>query len=198
MQVNMEDNTKVNSSERALSVSFLEYACYREIRSIADYAKDEIVGKWYTEDDYREFKENCKTTAKMMMKGTVLQENEAEFCYRGLESRTKEGYKTRRRYKEAVRFAVSDEHQVQDDKGYVDENAIAEVSMQASLASRKAARQIGLDDQLRSREMNKLVGYRNNTREAQHLLNSTGSPTIHCNKGGIHGKRSLRAMGLAF
>jgi hypothetical protein len=64
-----------------------------------ELAEEEMTSLWYTDDEYRLFKRSQQFIVKMMGKNMNSLEDDDELCPRGLEAKTKMGYKQR---KEAI------------------------------------------------------------------------------------------------
>ena len=82
----------------------------------------------------------CFETIEMMSAGEILTEEDKEdFCYRGLEYKTKEAYKERQRNKREVRNAVLDEQEFQSESNMEDPEWLAKLSRDESRSCVRAA-----------------------------------------------------------
>lgn len=98
---------------------------------------------WMSAEDHAAIKEDCRQTVRKMMSGTV----DDSCCTRGLEDRTKEGARRRKRTKDSVRRAVIFQQDVQSQEGICDPEFIAAISITKSKESARAAWEIALRDQ---------------------------------------------------
>lgn len=71
---------------------------------------------------------------------------DSDFCPRGLESRTKDGQKTKNERKDAVRRAVLLQQKHQQEEGMVDPEFIAAISSTKTKVSAEEAREAALKD----------------------------------------------------
>jgi len=126
-------------------VSFSSSVLHKEVRHINDFAKEEVAMLWMTMQDYLMIKAVVKSTVAMMMKGESM--DEAEWCPRGLESRTRAGAKIRSRAKLRTRSAVLNEQDMQREEGFEDPQFIAMACMEESELSRASARSRGVQDE---------------------------------------------------
>jgi len=132
-------------SMKLKSVCFSKNVHYKPIRSIREYEVQEIEALWYTDEEYRRIRENCKSIVRMMMKrGIHEKRSEEKYCGQGLECRTRDGSRERSRNRGAVRYAVIMEQQLQREAGKSDPALIAQSSYLSSLMARKSARDVGI------------------------------------------------------
>jgi len=137
---------------RGPRVSFARSVMHKEVRHINDFTSEEVSKLWMTAPDYQVVRKIVKTTVLKMMRGQIIPEDDEQFCSRGLEYRTKAGSKARSQTKLHARMAVLNEQDIQRDEGFEDPSFIAMVCMEASKASRDAARARGAADELSVRD----------------------------------------------
>ncbi|VEU33365.1 unnamed protein product [Pseudo-nitzschia multistriata] len=134
----------------------------RHLKNIPDFEKQAV---WMSDLDYRIIKNKAKRTVYRMMAGEFpdLDEDEdgvgtgrdksnkdtkhdgsenddASFCTRGLECRTRDGARIRARNKLRTRAAVLAEQEFQREEGVSDPEFLAMASMDESASSREEAR----------------------------------------------------------
>jgi hypothetical protein len=121
-------------------ISWCKRVRVKETRHINDYTDGEKAATWMTAEDYQMAKAIAKRTVMMIMQGVEILEDNPNFCTRGLEFRTKAGYKIRTRSKLRTRSAVLNEQDLQREEGFFDPEFIAMASMEVSLGCREGAR----------------------------------------------------------
>ena len=105
-----------------------------------------IVDKNNLAHNYKIIKNMAKTTIFMMMAGERIDEDNPDFCSRGLEFRTKAGTKKRNLNKLRARSAVLNEQDLQREEGFHDPQFIAMASMDESFDCREEARKRADED----------------------------------------------------
>ena len=118
----------------------------QEIRHCNNMSERERDAVWMNEMDYKMIKNMAKTTVLMMMKGTVIDEDDPDFCERGLEGRTRKGSKVRSSNKLRTRMAVLNEQELQQQEGFDDPEFLAMASIDSSFACRELAQKRGEED----------------------------------------------------
>jgi hypothetical protein len=118
----------------------------KEIRHLNDITDTERDALWMSFDDHKMTKTMVKTTVMMMMRGERIDDDDPDFCTRGLEFRTKTGSRIRSQYKMRARLAVLNEQDIQRDEGLVDPEFIAMASVEVSNECQEGARQRGERD----------------------------------------------------
>jgi hypothetical protein len=118
----------------------------QEIRHINNITESERESIWMTAMDYKMIKNIAKTTVLMMMAGEEIDENDEDFCKRGLEFRTRKGSKTRSANKLRARSAVLNEQDLQREEGFHDPEFIAMSSLDVSFENREQAQKRGKKD----------------------------------------------------
>ena len=120
----------------------------RHLNNIPEYEKEAV---WMSPVDYKMIKHMAKTTVFMMMNSqsgfgeheqsqSITEDNNPDFCTRGLEFRTRAGSKIRNQNKLRARSAVLNEQDLQRDEGFYDPQFIAMASMDESFECREEAR----------------------------------------------------------
>jgi len=114
------------------------------VKDIPDAEKDLL---WITAVEFMEAKKQYTEIVRMMMRSRqTLQETE-DICCRGLEFRTKEGARRRKRVKKKAAEAVLVEQEIQRDEGIFDDTWLSEVYRDISGPSALEALNRGLKDQ---------------------------------------------------
>jgi hypothetical protein len=92
-------------------ITWAEAEIYIEIPHINDLEQELIEAQWYTADEMEEIKDSVKETARIMsLDGKqIIEDDDEEFCFRGLEYRTKQGRRKRYDNKTRAWEAVQDE-----------------------------------------------------------------------------------------
>ncbi|OEU17515.1 hypothetical protein FRACYDRAFT_237933 [Fragilariopsis cylindrus CCMP1102] len=111
-----------------------------EIRHINNIPDDERELIWMSPIDYTMIKVMAKTTVYKMMSGEHINDDNPDFCTRGLEFRTRSGSRIRNANKMRNRSAVLNEQDLQHEEGFYDPEFIAMASMDESFICREAAR----------------------------------------------------------
>ena len=140
---------KNTSQKKNKSVSFSKRIQFREVRHLHDFAQEEIADLWMTAQDYIFIKAVVRATVILMMKGYCLSKDEEEndFCYRGLEYRTKMGARRRNENKISCKSAVLNEQDMQHEEDFFDIEHIKMVSEEASQECRDNARSTAIEDE---------------------------------------------------
>jgi hypothetical protein len=92
-----------------------------EIPHINDLEQEVIEAQWFTADEMKEIKDSVKETARIMsLDGKqIIEDDDEEFCFRGLEYRTKQGRRKRYDNKTRAWEAVQDEQHLKGTGGDV-------------------------------------------------------------------------------
>ena len=117
-----------------------------EIRHINNIPDDERELIWMSPIDYTMIKVMAKTTVYKMMSGEHINDDNPDFCTRGLEFRTRSGSRIRNANKMRNRSAVLNEQDLQHEEGFYDPEFIAMASMDESFICREAARKRAEND----------------------------------------------------
>jgi hypothetical protein len=130
------------TQRKRVSIALEENKTY-EVLHVLDYSHHEIRSTWLSLEDLKESKRNSKRIIQQWKKG-------AEGCYlRGLEAKsTEQGKLQRRQNKSDVRFAVLTEQSKQKyTTGTIDQDKIANVSLDCTEHCRVQATKVGLLDE---------------------------------------------------
>jgi hypothetical protein len=109
--------------------------------SLSEYTPDEVKASWLNIDDMRRIKDESRSEAKLLDAGLLLAEKS-----RGLEHRTRDGHKRKRRNRMRAYAAVFCEIEFQREEEILDEDAIADAYCACSEPCAIAAQQIGERD----------------------------------------------------
>mmetsp|Transcript_19217 Transcript_19217/g.41766 ORF Transcript_19217/g.41766 Transcript_19217/m.41766 type:complete len:221 (-) Transcript_19217:148-810(-) len=82
----------VRPSDKIRRVSFQTTAKVYTIEAVDDYSEEERIATWLTQDEMKQMKQERKVTVKIMEKLNCLIDDEQHY-YRGLEFKTKEGFR---------------------------------------------------------------------------------------------------------
>lgn len=111
----------------------------QEIRHLNNMPESEREALWMSPADYKRIKNVAKATVLMMMAGEEIDEDNVNFCSRGLEFRTRRGSKIRSANKLRGRSAVLNEQDLQLEEGFHDPEFIAMASLDVSFECREQA-----------------------------------------------------------
>lgn len=125
-------------------VSFCAVVGVLEVLNRDDFSPEERESCWYDRVDLRQMKEITKSEARLMECG--LQQESEDVCLRGLESRTKEGARTKRQNRANAIAAVFFELESQEDDGILDDEAVADAYFNSSEHCHVAAQMLGMRD----------------------------------------------------
>eukprot|EP00980_Cylindrotheca_fusiformis_P028294 scaffold22589_cov138-Cylindrotheca_fusiformis.AAC.57 len=134
--------------QRALGVEkrvqfALEQSTLHDVLHVRDYSHDELRSTWFSLEELKEMKRSSKRVIQDTIRGAK------GYCLRGLEGRTNEQAKWRRKQKKAdVRFSVLTEQAKQKYMtGTTDQERIATVSLRCTKHCRHEAERVGLQDE---------------------------------------------------
>ena len=156
-----------NKRKEIRKIRFCESVqCLLVVPKRREYTRDDISRIWYVDQEYKAIKNEILLTLKQMMKTFPAAENE-HICYRGLESRTKEGALHKMLRRENAYDAVLGEQARQFDLEFNDPNLISimykraaeESCRDAVLRAQKDAKECSMllvGDKRRSENMRKL------------------------------------------
>lgn len=111
----------------------------QEIRHLNNMPESEREAVWMSPIDYKLIKNMAKTTVLMMMAGEHIDDEDPDYCTRGLEFRTRKGSKIRSANKLRARSAVLNEQDLQREEGFHDPEFIAMASLDVSFECREQA-----------------------------------------------------------
>jgi hypothetical protein len=97
-------------------------------------------------DEYQAIKEHVKETVKMIMDHQDIDEEDDRYCTRGLEAKTKQGYKQRSKNKACVKRAVFREQETRRREGIQNPQFLADVSVAKSINCVYKAQWIAMKD----------------------------------------------------
>lgn len=143
---------QVNSSTKTLTplplheqppknVSFAAVVTTRTVIHIKNYTSEEAASTWYS----REELQNIKSEARVTANSSGMCQNNA--CIRGLEAKTLEGATVKRQNRMDARAAVYFEQEAQEEEGFSDPDAIADVYFEYSERCKAEAQMIGYRDE---------------------------------------------------
>jgi hypothetical protein len=107
---------------------------------------------WMSVDEYQVIKEHVKETVKMSMDDQDIDEEDDHYCTRGLEAKTKTGYKQRSKNKTHVKRAVFREQQAQREGGIRKPQFLADASVAKSTNCVLRAQWLAMKDALEVKE----------------------------------------------
>ena len=116
-----------------------------------DYTFSEISSCYYNRVELSEIKARTKSEARLLEYRQITESLDAST--RGLEARTSDGLRRKRRNRADAYTAIFDELDRQDDQGYSDEDSLADIYFRYSEESRLAAEMLGLRDARLAREV---------------------------------------------
>jgi hypothetical protein len=103
-------------------------------------SEEQVQDVWYSREEFKEIRQECFAAIRIMTNGdAILDDDDEEFCFRGLEYKTKEAYKERLRNKIEVRHGVLDEQEFQIENELDDPEWIAKLSRDGSRPCVRAA-----------------------------------------------------------
>ena len=137
----------LHESETRKTVSFGGIVAVHEVMSRYDYTSDEAEASWFDPDEMRRMKDLSRSEARLLDWGHFNTHN-GEETTRGLESRTRDGIRQKRRNRMDAYGAVFCEIEFQHQEGFVDDNAIADAYYMASQQSLVSAQLLAEHDEL--------------------------------------------------
>mmetsp|Transcript_42036 Transcript_42036/g.42909 ORF Transcript_42036/g.42909 Transcript_42036/m.42909 type:complete len:181 (+) Transcript_42036:16-558(+) len=96
-----------------------------DVDSLSDFTAQEIRDAWYDGHDLRCMKREARSDARQLMESGNNDNDNDIICFRGLESRTRQGMKQKRQNRTNATTAVFVEINFQKEVGFIDEDAIA-------------------------------------------------------------------------
>jgi hypothetical protein len=88
------------------SVSFSSNIAVVPVAHLNCLSEEDFAATWCTEDEYKTIKRIYKATARMIMRGEVVPEDDEHICSRGLESKTRNDPRRRHHQKDRVRKSL--------------------------------------------------------------------------------------------
>ena len=144
--------SKNSDSQSSKSVQFHKSVRCKPTLAAVDYTQRELEATWYNESEMTAIKLMNKIIVQQMTKQEskkcIKSKTSSEtYCTRGLESRTKNGHKQRKRQRTESRCAVLDEQCRQKEMDDFDPNYIAFIYTEKCLESTRSARLLGIKDE---------------------------------------------------
>mmetsp|Transcript_18574 Transcript_18574/g.28082 ORF Transcript_18574/g.28082 Transcript_18574/m.28082 type:complete len:231 (-) Transcript_18574:279-971(-) len=140
-----EDSHQTNKDHRLKHVSFCEEVVMSEILHHRNYTEDERAHYWYTASELMESNYSKEISVNLFKEG-ILKTDTKEFSLRGIEHRTIDTGKRRRRDK--TRLAVLKEQQYQRSQGFSNPEAVMACYVAANEPCRIKARRYGMMDEI--------------------------------------------------
>ena len=129
------------------------------VPAISDFTQEEIEANWYTENEFELIRKAYLFIVKLMEKTRPFQDDDEELCSRGLESRTRDGARRRKRDVETAIDAVLSEQERQWEGSFYNAKQLATVYRQATAQACMAAYVRAQKDERIAQELNKPLGY---------------------------------------
>lgn len=127
------------TDERKSKVRFYHRVRIQRVTNRKHLSKEHSKKVWYSREEFKEIRNECFQTIKIMTDHEDIIEDEDEYCFRGLEYKTKEASKKRQRNKLEVRQAVLDEQEYQKENGMNDPEWISMLSIDESRTCKRDA-----------------------------------------------------------
>jgi len=129
----------------------VSFAPTAKVRQIAKIPKDVVSDYWFTNEDFSRMKKSFAPTVQRMMNGTLskdLEEQNEDYCTRGLEYRTRDGAKRRMKNKYDGMAAVLHEQDRQTFEETPDDELLARAYREANFHCISEAKTLGEQDAL--------------------------------------------------
>lgn len=126
------------------SVTFEQNVDVREVPHLKELPKEDVLETWYTPEDFDGIKKSIVNTLRLMVAKKPVG---SDHCTRGLEFRTPEGAKLRKKNKLDALTAVWNEQVAQWKDNKTDEDAISRVYREQTLKCLEVARRFGMSDE---------------------------------------------------
>lgn len=139
----LKKSSSDNKKQPRRSVSFKESVRVRPTLSYKNYTEDELEATWYTETETLQIRYQTKLVVQQMMKKSTASKVDG----RGLEYRTKHGYKERKAARMTSRQIVLDEQLRQKEMEDYDPTYLALLYTDACVSSKTTAHKFGLMDE---------------------------------------------------
>ncbi len=133
-------------TEEQRSVTFEPHIQVYSTIHHSEYSPEERAKSWLNEADLDELKSERKACLRIMERFNAVVDDDL-YYFRGLESKTMEGFKRKRFNFVDACMAVLDEQSDQSDCGITDQNAIAKAYAASCQSSVERARQRGIFDE---------------------------------------------------
>mmetsp|Transcript_3337 Transcript_3337/g.7331 ORF Transcript_3337/g.7331 Transcript_3337/m.7331 type:complete len:204 (+) Transcript_3337:74-685(+) len=139
------------TTTRPRRVSFGALVTSHEVLHRMDYTAEEMESSWFGREDMIRMKENARSDAKLVEKGILV--HGADVSIRGLESRTRDGMRRKRRSRINAYAAVFFEIDCQQQECFVDEDLIADAYFTYSEPCAMTAQMNGKRDEIEARKL---------------------------------------------
>merc|ERR1712194_453545 len=139
--------TDARSCRRSVSFDDNVVSTTYDVESLADFTVQEIKDAWYDGHDLRRMKREVRTDARLFMESGDDLDHDI-VCFRGLESRTRQGMKQKKQNRINTYTAVFLEIDFQEEVGFIDEDAIARACSIYSHACLVSAQMIAKQDEI--------------------------------------------------
>jgi hypothetical protein len=126
------------------TLSFSSTVDVHEVLHVGDFSLDEIRSSWYSHKEIKVMKKRSKRIATQSEK----ENDENDYCLRGLETKTVRGSSQKRQRKSTARKAVFLEQRRQQEQGLENPEAIAEAYYDCTDYCQATAHMMGLRDAL--------------------------------------------------
>jgi hypothetical protein len=142
-------NEKEDLLKETMNVEKKRVSFHNDVRvyphiHINDLSRSEVANSWYNSEEISGIKSECQLTINLASKGEL--HKWSNLCFRGLEYRTPDGSQRRSANKFAAWDAVMDEQEIQYQNGVQDEDALAQLYIQASKHCQDAAHALAMED----------------------------------------------------
>ena len=135
---------KCSSRSSDRFVSFTSDVDVKEVPHLKDLEPEEIAAVWYNGTDFERIKKSLVVTLRLMIAKKPV---DSDQCTRGIEFRTPQGAKFRKKNKLEALTAVWNEQVSQWKENITDEEAIRKVYLEHSTKCMETARKFGLHDE---------------------------------------------------
>lgn len=139
-------NSKRSPSNKSFRID-LEKSVVHDHYCLEELSDDEYRSLWITAEEFMQSKQEYVAVIRMMMKTIGDFPETEDCCPRGLEFKTKDGSRRRKRIKQRACYAVLEEQDVQRDEGIHDPDFIAEIYKEVTTQASLEALNRGLKDQ---------------------------------------------------
>lgn len=131
---------------RKETIRFKDTVSVREIETLAQ-TTEEKEQLWYSRNELDALKESNRATAQWMELNGGKSRDPQLHCTRGLENRPKEAARRRRAIRRAASMVVFEEQAYQEEIGFEDCHAIAQIYYELSMEAQRTARMVALKDE---------------------------------------------------
>ena len=125
-------DTEDSSPKSDRKVHFYPRVRIQRIANRQNLSEEHIEAVWYSRDEFKTIRKECFKTIRLLTDGECIDEEEGEFCARGLEYKVPSLYKERQRNKSAIRHAIFEEQENQWGNEIEDPLVLAKISREIS------------------------------------------------------------------